>query len=262
MNQWSKTRKRIILFIVLSALILIVGLPGFLIFYKAPSCSDGRHNGDENGVDCGGSCQRVCAPESLPIIVDGDPRILKVSDQAYLVVALLENPNLDAEVKKARYILRLYGNESFNPVKTIEGETYIPRGGSLVLFEGPFTTDANIPPTRAVLEWVQSSLLWEKTNRPSINLSVADNNLTRTDSSPRLEVKVKNLSLERANNIELTALVSDESGSIFAASKTFITSLNSGDETQAVFIWPNPFTLNPVKIEVVTRLLPDQSYLR
>ena len=27
----------------------------------APSCNDGRRNGDEDGIDCGGSCARLCA---------------------------------------------------------------------------------------------------------------------------------------------------------------------------------------------------------
>jgi len=33
---------------------------------NCPNCSDGRHNGDETGVDCGGSCAKVCCAGTLP----------------------------------------------------------------------------------------------------------------------------------------------------------------------------------------------------
>ena len=49
------------------------------------------------------------------------------------------------------------------------------------------------------------------------------------------------LSLENVSNIDLIAIVSDESGNIYAASKTFIETLPAGKTAPLVFTWPEPF---------------------
>ena len=87
MNQWSRTRKRIVLVIVLFALSVLIGVPVFFLFYEKPTCFDKERNGDEAGVDCGGSCQLLCAAESLPLLLKGDPRIISVAPELFEVVA-------------------------------------------------------------------------------------------------------------------------------------------------------------------------------
>ena len=52
--------------IVILAIILIVGLPAFLLLYKAPTCFDGKQNQGEGGIDCGGPCVKLCPSAFLP----------------------------------------------------------------------------------------------------------------------------------------------------------------------------------------------------
>ena len=93
-------------------------------------------------------------------------------------------------------------------------------------------------------------------------LGISNTTLSRTDSLPRLEVEVTNPALEEVSHIDLTALISDERGNIFAASKTFVDSLSAGGSAQTVFTWPRRFSHVPVEIEIITRVFPDTSYLR
>ena len=104
MNQWSRKRKRIILLIILFVLVVLVGVPLFFLFYRVPTCNDLKKDGNETGVDCGGSCQLLCTAESLPLILRGDPRVLKVADGVFEVVALVQNPNANGEIRRAGYI--------------------------------------------------------------------------------------------------------------------------------------------------------------
>jgi hypothetical protein len=261
MNDWSRNRKRIVLVILFFVVAVLVGVPFFFLFYRTPSCSDGAMNGDEKGVDCGGSCQRLCAIESLPIIAKGDPRILTVATSTYEVVALLENPNAGAEIRQARYALKIYSAESLIPEKTIEGAAYIPRAGRFAVFEGPFTLGDGVAPVRATLEWEQA-LIWEKNTVPVPALTVGDKTFSRASSSPRLEVRVENPTLEIIGNIDLTALLYDASGNVFAASKTFVDELPAGGSAQAIFTWPRPLVAEAAVVEILTRILPDRSYLR
>src|SRR3970282_2599305 len=101
--------------------IVLIGVPMFFLFYRAPTCFDARQNGDEAGVDCGGSCQLLCGAESLPLLTKGDPRVLTLATSTYQVVALIGNANATAEIYRARYALKLYSASSSIPVKVIEG---------------------------------------------------------------------------------------------------------------------------------------------
>jgi hypothetical protein len=255
MNSWSRTRKHIILAIVLFIAVVLVGVPLYFLFHQTPSCMDGAMNGDETGVDCGGSCQRLCAPESFPLVIQGDPRVLKVATSTYEVIALFENPNRTARIKSARYTISLYSGESLAPVKEIAGAVFVPKGAHFAVFEGPFRLEDSVP-TRALLAWDQSSLVWEKDAAEAPALSVKNTLFSRLDSAPRLEATVANRSLESVANLDLTALVSDANGNIIAASKTFIDTLGGSEEKQAVFTWPAPFASAPIEIEVIVTALP------
>jgi hypothetical protein len=263
MNEWSRKRKRIVLAIVALALFVLVGLPAFYLFYRAPSCSDGKQNGDEAGVDCGGSCQLLCKAESLPLILQGDPRILSVSTTTYQVIALVKNANSDAEVYKVGYTLKLYGaSGGAIPIKVVEGETFVPKGAIFSIFEGPITTEESGMPTRAVLEWDLGSLIWQKEPRSYPQLEVREIKLSREDSAPRLEAIVENLSLENVANVDLTAVLSDANGNIFAASKTFIDALAAGSESPIVFTWPRPFGQEVAGTDIIIRIFPDRSFIK
>lgn len=258
MNSWSRRRKRIILAILFFILIVLVGVPIFLLLYRAPTCFDGRQNGDESGIDCGGSCQLLCRAESLPLIIKGDARVLTLATSTYQVVALIENANHDAEIYRAEYILKVYDSSSAVPVKTLNGFVYVPAGSVFTIFEGPFTLENSFSPNRAVLEWKNESLVWQKHVSPQPPLLVKDEVFSRLETNPKLEAMVENQTLENISNIDLTALISDADGNIFAASKTFIESLPAGEKNQIIFTWPRPFEREPVGTEIFIRVVPDK----
>ncbi len=262
MNQWSRRRKRIILFLIIFVLVVLIGLPVFFLFYRAPTCFDLKQNGDETGVDCGGSCQLLCQVESLPLLLKGDPRILLVATSTFEMVALVENPNNSAEVYRAGYTFKLYDAQSVIPIRVIEGETYIPKGATFAIFEGPFTLEQGVSPTRGTIEWKRETLVWQKNITALPELKVKDTILSREETNPRLEVTVENLSLETVSNVDLVATLSDAQGNIFAASKTFIDTLSPGAETLAVFTWPKPFKLRVVDIDIIIRIFPDRSFIK
>lgn len=243
MNQWSIRRKRIILSIIVFILIFLVGLPIFFLFYQAPTCQDLVRNGDETGVDCGGSCQLLCTAESLPLILKGDPQVLRVRENTFEVVALIENPNTSGDVYRAGYVIKLYDALSAVPVKILEGETYVPKNANFVLFEGPFSLAEGTVPTRAILEWKEQSLIWRQNTLSVPELRAGDLKFSREDISPRLDVNIENRSLENVSNVDLVAVISDRAGNIFAASKTFIDTLPAGAGASAVFTWPEPFKI-------------------
>ncbi len=65
MSSWSAKRKLVYAIMFFSFVIIVVGLPTFFIWYQKPTCFDGKKNGDEVGVDCGGSCRLLCSFEAV-----------------------------------------------------------------------------------------------------------------------------------------------------------------------------------------------------
>ena len=262
MNQWSLRRKRIILAIVVLILLVFIGIPTFFLFYKDSTCFDSKQNGDETGVDCGGSCQLLCTIESLPLILKGDPRVLNVTGNIFEVVALVENPNTSGEIYRAKYIFKLYDASSVIPIKIIEGETYVPKSTTFAVFEGPFSIETGIVPTRATFEWIQESIVWQRNTLKTPELVVTSFNISRESISPRLDANIENISLENISNIDLVALISDDTNNIFAASKTFINTLPTGERVPVVFTWPRPFDRKVLDVNIIIRVFPDRSFIR
>lgn len=262
MNYWSRTRKRIILSIVLFVVILLVGVPLYLILHTTPSCGDGVMNGDETGVDCGGSCQRLCNAESLPLVMNGDPRVLQIATSTFEVVSVFENPNPQAEIYRAQYALKIYAASSTLPIKTIEGHTFVPKRATFAIFEGPFNLEAGVIPTRASLEWQKDILVWRKNTETQPELDITNKTLSSENLSPRLEALVSNFSLESVSHVDLIALISDGDGNIFAASKTYIDTLAPGASEPVVFSWPRAFLTKAVDITILIRLFPDSTFIR
>lgn len=262
MNQWSRRRKRIILSIIVFVLVVVIGAPVFFLFYRAPTCFDNSQNGDEKGVDCGGSCQLLCTTESLPLVFKGDPRVLKIADNTFEVVALIENTNISGEISRAGYAIKLYDLKSVIPIRIIEGEIYVPKASTFAIFEGPFILEAEVTPARAVLEWKKESLVWRNNIRRTPKLTAQDISFSREDTSPRLDATIENPSLENVSNIDLVALIFSETGNIFAASRTFIDTLPAGGMAPIVFTWPKPFSEKPLNVNIIIRILPDRSFIQ
>lgn len=258
MNAWAAKRKRVIMLIVLAFLVVVIGVPGYFLFYHTPTCTDGKQNGDETGVDCGGSCKLLCAPEALPLLSQGDPRVVTVATSTYEVVAVFKNPNPTASVYRASYIIRLYGADR-QMIKRIDGSTYIPKDSQLAIFEGPFNESSSTP-VSATLEW--GNMTWLKDPNPAPDISVSDATLSGADSLPRLQATARNNSLADASNVEFTAVILDASGNIIAASKTYLDSLSSGGTETILFSWPRPLAGDPVSISIIPRAYPDSSFIK
>ncbi len=260
MATWSERRKRNIMVLLIGALIILVGLPFFFFFYKSPTCSDNKQNGDETGIDCGGGCQKLCQAENLPIILKGDPQVIQVSSTTYAVVMHAENPNVISDILRAGYTFKIYQASTTIPLKVIEGNTYVPPGSPFAIFIGPLEFGENIP-TRATFSFKSETLVWNKNITKLPELEIRNKDLTYENTEPRLSAEVRNNSLKDAKNVELTAFLYDEKGNIIGASKTFVDEINKEESAPIIFTWPAPFKTHPTSIEILIKILPDKSLL-
>lgn len=261
MNPWAMKRKSITFGIFLLFVLLFVALPAYYFTRSSPKCNNLIQDGDETGVDCGGSCALLCKPETLPLITRGEARITRNALNSYVASVLVENPNLSGEVKRAKYKLSIYTSGVKEPVKVFNKETYIGPNSTFALFEGPFVL-SGMGPFRAVFEW-EDHLIWEKSVESSVVIGVESPSLlTTATSSQRLEARLINRSTKSVGNVEVVAVISDIDGNTVTSGKTFVDLIEAGESVPVSFSWPEPFVGTPVTTRILTHPLPDKSYIR
>ena len=100
----------------MAVLVLFFAVFGFLIispnFNKALTCTDGIQNGNETGVDCGGSCPNACLSQVDSVSVLW-ARAFQVIPGRYNAVAYIVNHNKNTAVQKISYRFRFSDANNF-----------------------------------------------------------------------------------------------------------------------------------------------------
>ena len=216
---------------------MVVGSLGYYLFIYTPGdCFDEVMNEDERGADCGGRCVRICASDvTAPQIVWADS--FKIVDGQYNATAYVENKNAVAGTQALRYKFELYDGTKL--VAERAGTTVLPPNSVYPIFEGRIYTssDTTVTNTKLILEPVE---IWQPAMLGREQFRTSNLNLLSPDASPRLEARIDNTELSRAEKIEVVATLFNTNGKPVTASQTFIEALEGRASKDVVFTWPNP----------------------
>ncbi len=238
MMTWAKKRQLIYLSIFLTIAVLVFGTLFFVLWYQKPTCFDGKQNGDEEGVDCGGSCVKICkAMEIRPVVLW--QRAFLVKPGVYNAVAYIQNPNINAEVLYERYVFT-FRDENNTIIATTSGATFIPAGKNFAVFAGGVPIPAQTQTVLTSFEFV-GDLNWTVAPAEKVQLQVKNQQTSDLQSKPVINADIYNSSQTNLGRVNATAIVYDTDGNAVAASKTYIDSLGKTSTAHVVFTWPEPF---------------------
>lgn len=229
---WRRLQYMVVFFLLIGMLSV---LTYYQFIYQKGNCFDAIMNEDETGVDCGGTCVRICtASVTPPNIVWAES--FKIADGQYNAVAYIENKNPVAGTSELSYTFELYDGDTV--VATRKGKTVLPPNSEYPIFEGRILTDGkNVTKTKLILDtadvWVPAQIGREQFRTSNLNLSGAD-------VKPRLDVKIENTELSRAEKVEVVATLFNQAGKPITASQTFIDLLDGRATKDIVFTWPSP----------------------
>lgn len=237
--------------------VFIVGVSPFAYLIwkqlnKPPTCTDGKHNGTERGVDCGGVCKNFCPFEVTDPVVKWS-RAFRVTDTVWSAVAYVENQNMNAAISAMPYEFKLYDAKR-NLIATRRGVTYLNPNGVAAVFEGGIRVDGKIPVFTIFQflkdpEWVPVGAV---SSYPA--LLTKDQMITDDQERTRLNALVQNPSrLFALQNIDVVALLYDREGNALAASKTIVESIAKENSTPVVFTWPQSLKEKVARIELIPR---------
>ncbi len=252
--SWASRRQ----FQYLSYVFTFIGIVAFIIIWpyisKEPTCTDGRQNGGESGVDCGGSCQRICTAETT------EPQILwkrafPVTGSIYNLVALVENRNKEAGIYEVSYEFRIYNDKNIL-IGRREGKTFIPPNQQFAVFESRFNSGQQ--EIKSVDFSFTSPFVWLK-KKPTIqaqDIYVDNIFLGEDENSPILSARLNNDSIYNLPEFDAIAILYGSDGNAVNASKTHKEGLDSNKDTSLLFTWPNPFNNKVVKNEILILVNP------
>ncbi len=237
---------------------LLVMLFGLYIAWpyitKEPTCFDGKLNGIEFGIDCGGDCQLVCPEQAQPLSVLWS-NAREIVPGRYNALAYIQNPNPYAGVSYIQYEFNLYDKDNLL-IKKRKGATFIDAKSNTAIFEGAIDVGNRIP-ARTTFSFLGGAPKWIKIGSrelSNISILVKDRTLKNEDTSPLLEVTLTNGTLLDIEDFDVVAILYDKDGNMLNTSSTYV-DLLPGDVTKKIFFtWPNPFEKEVVSIEIIPRL--------
>lgn len=232
---WALARR--LFYVVILFVILIMAAIFFAIPYlnQPPTCTDRKQNGLENGVDCGGGCEFVCASDVNEIQVEWQRALPSRNGEAVLV-AYLNNQNKTIGIKNASYRFRLYDSKG-STVATKEGQTYIPANSQMAFFEGPVDI-GNREVSKVTFEFTEPL----KYSRVTYSTALTAVEVIETDytenNGPRLTVKVRNNEKKQFENIPVVVILYNKDGNAILSSKSVIDILPPEGDAELFFAWP------------------------
>ena len=245
--SWTTKRQLTYFFIFV---IIVLGV-GFFIWRSAtkPTCFDSKQNQGEEGIDCGGPCPKECLGDVKELIVLWS-KFFETSKGKYDVAALVKNPNLFLSAPSLKYQFKIYDKDNIL-IAIKEGETLIAPGETFPIFETNVDVGLRIP-VRAFIEF-EKNPQWERNEKEKPPLVVSKKQFFNSAPFPRLSVTLENKSISAVNNIDLAAVLYDKEKNAQGASLTKVDVISGESSQEVVFTWPQPFSEEPVSIEIFFR---------
>lgn len=246
-------RRRLVIFAILAVFVgAIIAAAYFLTAYKAPSCTDGKQDQNETGIDCGGSCSYLCTEsEAAPSVRFA--RALSPTPGRTDVIAYVDNPNPGAAAHALHYTIQLYDSGNV-VVAQKEGTVDLPPNSTVPIYVPYFFSGSQIV-ARTFLTFDTPAHLWFSYKDDRVVPQAKDVVVTAGDM-PRITARAVNPSAVLLTDVPFVVTVFDANGNVIAASETLAPAIPPQGTVSLVFTWPTPFpgAVSKVEIEPVVPL--------
>lgn len=243
--MWEFKRK------IIYALVTIVTLTTFFVlyfrstFFPDPTCFDGKKNGFEVNVDCGGACDFMCKEDVKPLTVVW-AKAVKASNTTYDLVALVTNTNIDNASHNIDYTFSLY-DETGGLMQTFKGSTIAPLDGKFPLIIQNISLQKS---PKNVLVSLQDGPHYKVLESPtSPTVKILDRRY-EAGLIPRVYATVANTKRIDIFNLPVRVLLFDINDNVYAVGQTFIESLPKEGVQEIIITWNGALLHPPTRIGV------------
>ncbi len=255
--SWASRRRTTYLggVILFFAVIIITPIIHYFSTIK-PTCFDGKQNQGETAVDEGGPCLKLDSARLSPWATLW-ARSFKVRDGSYTAIAYIENPNSNAGVALAHYHFGLYDSKNIL-VADRDGTTFIMPGGITPVLVAGIDTGNRVA-VHTYFDITDDTLLWKRMTNPASVIHINNQQISDTNTAPRITARVENTSFARLPGASFVAVAFDPYGNAIAASGTALPDLAPSVVQQITFTWPQPFSGAVGRIDIIALLPPQEA---
>lgn len=243
----------------LAALLFVVAVLGVAWFFAVqpflpgPTCTDGRRNQHEIGIDCGGPCGPCEVRNPLPFTIFWS-RAVAVGERMYDVAAEIQNQNetLSAASLAYRFVMRDQRGE----IATISGTTFVYPQERLHIAETiRLDREADRIPTEVAFEIVDATWELREIERPNIVVEQRDYSVREVlgKKQSTVEARLANRTDFDFRNAEARILVFDKEQNLLGASLVVFENFESRSVQTVQATWPITFPRDPGPIIVEAR---------
>ena len=232
------------------AIVFLILLAIYFIWLKPePTCSDGRRNQSEIGVDCGGPCAACEIKTLLPLQSIWQTKF-SINGKAALT-AQIKNSNSTYGANRFSYSFEIYGKNG-NKIKTISGNSFIYASEIKYIFE---PTDINYSDVEEIKVFT-SAVQWlanEKFLKPKTQIREKITNIGEAGRGVEISGYVVNNNAYPLRKMRLVGFLATENNIKISVSKTELDNLAAFEERYFKIIFPKDiFVLSADKRETIT----------
>jgi len=230
--------------------VITLAVVGYIVFsfvYKAPTCFDGLRNGNETGVDCGGSCQRLCPSAFVSPSVSWTS-FEELAPGLYNASAYIVNHNDTVEAIGVPFHIVLY-DSSGQEIVDVPGTVHIPPHRNTLAFISSIPVGQKVP-YRAFFEFTGTPD-WKKRSDTLTSLAIGNKKYTEDVSGSSLMVTLKNTAVAPLGKMSVYVILSDINANIIGFSKTIVDGIAGLGSVQAPFTWQENRRGKVISIEVL-----------
>jgi hypothetical protein len=241
--------------------LVLYGAYDFLV--PDPSCSDGRQNQGEEGVDCGPVCGVLCGAELRPITVS-EPETFAAGEGIDVLVEL-ENDNVTYGAARIDYRLVLT-DASGEELVTRRGFTYanpLETRFLVVSFPGVATDDVadtafSYEPDR--IQWFVGQL----PETQAIDFAVFDEDLSLENGFAEFAAVARNDSTFDFEEVDVSVVLLDASGRRVGIGATVLRTFPANGIRAFTIQWPFELSGEPIRAqaEISTNVFDNDNFIR
>jgi hypothetical protein len=255
-------KKLVIIFVYL----VIFSLLGLLIYHwlkPAPTCTDGKKNQNETGVDCGGVCSPCKKVLETQDLIIKEKAFVPGGQGSYDAMMRVSNPNNQIAGSSFSYDLKLE-DAGGNVLAERSGESFILPKESKYIIETSLETD-KIP---AQIEASISNPRWEEFfdyERPELNIYDRKYDLISSGVGYSEAFGLfRNESPFDFNSVKINVVLRDANGKPIAFNKTEMNTINAGEQRDFRLLWPVNFPgdVQGVEMEAEADVFNSQNFIK
>lgn len=231
-------KKRIFVSAVWISLFVLIGLLILFIITPPATCTDGKQNQEEKGVDCGGSCQ-PCKVEIKTVDLEvGETTFADGGNGTFDVIAKITNPNSSMGARSFKYVFILKDANGYE-LATKEGIGYILPADSKMIAELGLTVNEGAVPVSATVEVSQPA--WQQLEgieKPEIGTYNKKFDKALVGEGSMVEGTIRNESSYDLVTIGVIVALRDQNGKIIAINKTEKSAVRVRESRDFRLVWP------------------------